>query len=105
MAINELSQKVIGCAIEVHRNLGPGLLETVYEQCMARELDLSGIAFKRQHPIPVKYKGVFLNCGYRVDLLIEDKLIVELKTVDQINDIHKAQLLSYMKLSDVSIGL
>ena len=80
---DDLSNKVIGCAIEVHRELGPGLLESTYEQCLARELSLSNISFKLQHPLPVVYKNIRLDCGYRVDLLIEDKLIVELKCIEK----------------------
>ena len=82
MEFDELSNRVIGCAIEVHRELGPGLLESTYEQCLAHELKLNGIRFKLQHPQPVEYKGVRLDCGYRVDLLVEDKLIIELKSSD-----------------------
>jgi len=105
MEFDELSERVIGCAIEVHRGLGPGLLESTYEQCLAHELSLSGLEFKLQHPLPVEYKGVCLNCGYRVDVLIEGHLIVELKSVEQIKGIHEAQLLTYMKLSGIQIGL
>ena len=93
MEFDELSERVIGCAIEVHRGLGPGLLESTYEQCLAHELSLSGLEFKRQHPLPVEYKGVCLNCGYRVDVLIEGRLIVELKSVEQIKGIYEAQWL------------
>src|SRR6056297_2947798 len=101
MEFSELSNRVIGCAIEVHRELGPGLLESTYEQCLAHELKLNNIDFRAQHPIPVEYKGIFLDCGYRIDLLIEESIIVELKSVDQIMDIHKAQLLTYLKLADI----
>lgn len=100
-----LTGKVIGCMIEVHRTLGPGLLESTYQQCLARELDLNGIFFKLEHPLPVEYKGIRLDCGYRIDLLIENKLIVELKAVESIKGIHKAQLLTYMKLSGIGKGL
>ncbi len=103
--IDELTGKVIGCAIEVHRELGPGLLESTYEQCLARELDLAGIQFKIQWPLPVEYKGTRLDCGYRVDILIEDRLILELKAVDEFKGIHAAQLLTYMKLAQVKVGL
>ena len=105
MEFDELSNRVIGCAIEVHRELGPGLLESTYEQCLAHELKLNGIWFKLQHQLPVEYKGVRLDCGYRVDLLVEDKLIIELKSVEQIKGIHEAQLLTYMRLAEVKIGL
>jgi len=105
MEFDELSNRVIGCAIEVHRVLGPGLLESTYEQCLAHELHLAGIAFRLQHPLPVDYKGVKLDCGYRVDILVEDTLIVELKSVEEIKGIHEAQLLTYMRLARVKIGL
>ena len=102
---DELSNRVIGCAIAVHRALGPGLLESAYEQCLAREFALSDIAFEVQAPLPVAYKGVRLDCGYRVDLFVEKKLIIELKVVDKFLPIHEAQILTYMKLAKVSIGL
>jgi GxxExxY protein len=105
MEFDDLSSRVIGCAIEVHRELGPGLLESTYEQCLAHELKLNGIAFQLQHPQSVQYKGIRLNCGYRLDVLVEKKLIVELKSVDEIKRIHEAQLLTYMKLAEVKIGL
>jgi len=105
MGFDQLSNRVIGCAVEVHRTLGPGLLESTYEQCLAHELSQSDIPFKLQWPLPVKYKGIKLDCGYRVDLFVDDELIVELKSVDEITGIHKAQLLTYMKLSEVKVGL
>ena len=105
MEFDELSNRVIGCALEVHRELGPGLLESAYEQCLAHELKLNGIDFELQHPLPVKYRDVRLDCGYRVDVLVEDKLIIELKSVEQIKAIHQAQLLTYMRLAGVKIGL
>ncbi|MCG8696495.1 MAG: GxxExxY protein [Bacteroidales bacterium] len=105
MEFDELSNRVIGCAIEVHRALGPGLLESAYEQCLAYELRLNNIWFKAQHPQPVEYKSVMLDCGYRVDLLVEDKLIIELKSVDKLKGIHEAQLLTYMKLAGIKTGL
>jgi len=89
----------------VHRHLGPGLLESTYEQCLAHELKISGIHFKLQCPLPVEYKGIKLDCGYRIDMLIDDAIIVELKSVDKILPIHQAQLLTYIKLSSISIGL
>ena len=97
--------KVIACAIEIHRVLGPGLLESTYQQCLAHEFQLSGMAFKLEHPMPVAYKGIHLDCGYRIDLLVEDRLILELKSVQEISAIHKAQLLTYLKLSGVATGL
>ncbi len=102
---NEISGKIIGAAIEVHKHLGPGLLESAYEECLCRELDLRGIDFKRQVPLPLKYKGLKLDCGYRLDLLVEDKVIVELKTVEAIAPIHEAQILTYLKLRDIRLGL
>ena len=105
MEFDGLSNRVIGCAIEVHRALGPGLLESACEQCLAHELRQNEIQFKLQHPRPVKFKGIQLDCGYRMDLLIEDELIVELKSVDRLQGIHEAQLLTYMKLADIKTGL
>lgn len=105
MEFDELSNQVIGCAIEVHRQLGPGLLESTYEQCLAHELSLNGIEFKMQHSLPIQYKGILLDCGYRIDLLIEDKMIIELKSVDRIKGIHEAQLLTYMRLAGIKTGL
>jgi GxxExxY protein len=102
---DELSSRVLGCAIEVHRELGPGLLESTYEQCLAYELIQAGIPFKIQQPIPVSYKEIKLECGYRLDLFVDDRLIIELKSVEQVLKIHEAQLLTYMKLANVRIGL
>lgn len=105
MEFDALSNKVIGFAIEVHKELGPGLLESTYEQCLAHELHLNGMDFKLQYQLPVEYKGVSLDCGYRVDILIENKLILELKSVEQVKGIHKAQLLTYMRLGNIPTGL
>ena len=105
MKFDELSNKVLGCAIEVHRELGPGLLESTYEQCLGYELNRASIPFKLQVALPVQYKQIKLECGYRIDLLIDDRLIVELKSVDQLLMIHEAQVLTYMKLSGVRVGL
>ena len=105
MKFDELSNSVIGCALEVHRELGPGLLESTYEQCLAHELKLKDFRFKLQHPQPVDYKGLRLDCGYRIDMSIEDDLIIELKSVETIKGIHEAQLLTYMKLAKVKTGL
>jgi GxxExxY protein len=105
MEFDQLSKEVIGCALEVHKNLGPGLLESTYEQYLAYELGLARIPFKSQRPIPVLYKDIKLDCGYRVDLLVDSELIVELKSVDKILPIHQAQLLTYMKLANISVGL
>ena len=105
MKFDKLSNQIIGCAIEVHKTLGPGLLESTYEQCLAYELKRLNIPFKLQHPLPVEYKEVRLDCGYRIDMLIGNRVIVELKSVDSILPIHQAQLLTYMKLSGIRIGL
>ena len=105
MLFEELSKTVIGCAIEVHKQLGPGLLESTYQACLAKELSLQEVGYKVEAPLPVLYKGENLECGYRVDLLVEEKLILELKSVEKINPIHEAQLLTYMKLADIRIGL
>ncbi|HIJ36615.1 MAG TPA: GxxExxY protein [Deltaproteobacteria bacterium] len=101
---SELSHLVIGAAIEVHRHLGPGLLESTYQQCLARELDLNHIAFKLEHPLPVEYKDIRLDCGYRIDIFVEDAIILELKSVEELKRIHEAQLLTYMKLAQIKQG-
>ena len=100
-----LTAKVIGCAIEVHRVLGPGLLESAYEQCLAHELKLAGVPYRVQVPFPFEYKGIKLNCDFRIDLLIDEFLVVELKAVEQLIGLHEAQLLTYMKLADAPVGL
>ena len=105
MEINKLTGKVIGCAIEVHKNLGPGLLEGAYEQCLAYELRKEKIPFEKQKPLPIKYKEVHLDCGYRLDFLVDNRLILELKALDAILPVHKAQVISYLKLSNVTHGL
>jgi GxxExxY protein len=102
---DELTGKVIGCAIEVHRNLGPGLLESAYERCLSFELLAGNIHHYVQKELPIDYKGIKLDCGYRVDLMVEDKLIVELKAVETVLPIHEAQLLTYMKLAGIRTGL
>ncbi len=102
---DQLSNGIIGAAIEVHRTLGPGLLESAYEECMAYELQLRGFAFERQSPLPVVYKGVKLDCGYRIDLLVENLVIVELKTVEALAPIHEAQLLTYLRMRGLWLGL
>ncbi|MFO1475184.1 MAG: GxxExxY protein [Verrucomicrobiota bacterium] len=105
MQFEELSNRLIGCAIEVHRALGPGLLESAYEHCLAHELALQKIPFQAQVPLPVCYKGMAIDCGYRLDLMVDRGIIVELKSVANIDPIHKAQLLTYMKLANVRVGL
>ena len=105
MDINKLSSKIIGAAIEVHKTLGPGLLESSYEQCLCYELNLQGLSFKSQKPLPVVYKGKRLDCGYRLDIVVDNAIILELKACETILQIHKAQLLTYLKLSDLHLGL
>ena len=105
MQFDDLSRQVIGCAIEVHKTLGPGLLESTYEKCLAHELGLAGLSYTAQELLPVNYKGVVLDCGYRIDLVVENKLIIELKSVDKLQKIYEAQLLTYMKLTGLGVGL
>ncbi|WP_428356978.1 GxxExxY protein [Methyloprofundus sp.] len=101
---SDLSNRVIGCAIEVHKVLGPGLLESSYQQCLAHEFTINQLEFKLEHPLSVKYKEIYLDCGYRLDFLIEDKIILELKSIEQLKGIHEAQLLTYMKLANIKQG-
>ena len=105
MGPNEISERIIGAAIEVHRILGPGLLESAYESCLMQELILKGLTAERQKVLPVYYKGINIDCGYRIDILVEDMVIVELKSIDHIQPIHEAQLLSYLKISGLKLGL
>jgi GxxExxY protein len=105
MEFDELSRSVIGCAIEVHRNLGPGLLASTYRQCLACELSHAGILFQMEVPLPVRYKDILLDCGYRIDLVVRGELIVEIKSVEALLPIHQAQILTYMRLANVPIGL
>ncbi len=105
MQVNELSQAIIGAAIEVHRTLGPGLLESAYEECLAKELTLRQIPFERQKPLPVEYKGLKLDCGYRLDFVVAKTVVVEIKAVDALIPVHEAQLLSYLKLGGWKLGL
>jgi GxxExxY protein len=103
--INKTTEAVIGAAIEVHKHLGPGLLESAYEECLCHELSLRNISFKRQVPLPVIYKGKKLDCSYQIDLLVNDEIIIELKSVDSISPIHEAQALTYMRLGNWKVGL
>ena len=103
--LNEITEDIIGAAIEVHRALGPGLLESAYEACLAFELAEQGLRVERQKPLPVVYKKVKLDCGYRLDLLVEESVIVEIKAVAALTPLHKAQLLSYLRLSGCRVGL
>jgi GxxExxY protein len=105
MRANEISRRVIGACIEIHRTLGPGLLESAYEECLCDELNLQSFAFERQKLLPVAYKGIKLDCGYRLDMVVEDQVIVELKTVPELLPVHEAQLLTYLKLSGLRLGL
>ena len=105
MELNEITEKIIGCAIKVHRTLGPGLLESTYEVCLIHELNKIGLNLQSQLALPVVYDGVKLDAGYRIDLLVEDKIIVELKAIDGLLPIHEAQVISYLKLSGNKIGL
>ncbi|MDY6850259.1 MAG: GxxExxY protein [Thermodesulfobacteriota bacterium] len=103
--LNRISEKIILAAIRVHRELGPGLLESTYESCLAHELTSIGLNFERQKECPVRYRGLQINCGYRMDLLVQDSVVVELKATEKILPIHKAQLLSYLKMSNLKLGL
>ena len=105
MTENQISEKIIGCAIQVHRELGPRLLESSYEECLYYELVQSGLLVEKQKPLPLVYKEVKLECGYRIDLIVERKVIVEVKAVEALNDIHLVQVLTYLKLSKVKLGL
>lgn len=102
---NKITEQIIGAAIEVHRHLGAGLLESTYEACLCKELKLRNIEFQSQLPFSVEYKGLKVDCGYRLDLLIEKSVIVEIKSVDEILPIHEAQLITYLKLTKIRIGL
>ena len=105
MLDNEITQQIIGAAIEVHRQLGPGLLESAYEECLCHELALRRLNFERQKPIPLVYKEAKLDCGYRLDLLVEGRIVVELKSIDSLGPIHEAIILTYLKLSGHKLGL
>ncbi|MDQ7837592.1 MAG: GxxExxY protein [Thermodesulfobacteriota bacterium] len=105
MDINDLTGEVISAAIEVHKILGPGLLESAYEECLCRELELRQILYDRQKELPIEYKGIKLDCGYRLDVLVENRLVLELKACDALQPIHKAQLLTYLKLTGIKVGL
>ena len=105
MDINQLTGQIIGAAIEVHKTLGPGLLESAYEECLCRELSLRGFSYERQKEVPVKYKGVRLDCGYRLDIVVSESVVLELKACDRLERIHQAQLLTYLKLTGIKYGL
>ena len=105
MDLNKFSSKIIGAAIEVHKTLGPGLLESSYEECLCYELGLRGILFERQKSLPIVYKDKHLESGYRIDVVVENSILLELKAVEKIEPIHKAQILTYLKLSNIQLGL
>ncbi|MFH1268490.1 MAG: GxxExxY protein [Planctomycetota bacterium] len=105
MIHEELTHEIRGAATEVHKEIGPGLLESAYEECLCHELTLRGLSFRRQVPLLVTYKGVKLDCGYKLDLVVEDKVVLELKSVEEIAPIHEAQLLTYLRLSGTKVGL
>lgn len=102
---NEISKVIIGCAIEVHKQLGPGLLESAYQECLYYELIQAGLNVKKERPMPIVYKEVKLDHGYRIDLLVENKVVIETKTVEELNDVHTAQVLTYLKLGNYKLGL
>ena len=105
LGLNQLTREIIGAAIEVHRHLGPGLLESAYETCLAYELTELGLAFERQTALPLIYKDIQLDQGYRIDLLVEEKVVVEVKAIERITPVHEAQVLSYLRFSGCEIGL
>ena len=105
MEINKITEKIIGCAIDVHKQLGPGLLESAYEECLFYELKNIGLEVKKQLALPLVYKEIKLDAGYRIDLMVENKIIIEIKSVETIAEIHKAQLMTYMKLANIKVGL
>ena len=105
MDLNVVTEQIIGAAIEVHKALGPGLLESAYQECLGRELSFRGIVFEQQVPLPLEYKGVLLDCGYRLDFVVAGAVIVEVKSVAAIEPIHEAQLLTYLRLGKCKVGL
>lgn len=105
MKENEITRKIIGHAIEVHKNLGPGLLESVYKECLFYSMHKEGIMIQKEKPMPVVYETVKLECGYRIDLLVENSVVVEIKSVEALHDVHLAQILTYMKLGNYKLGL
>lgn len=105
MEINKITEKIIGCAIEVHKRLGPGLLESAYEECLSYELISAGLSIQRQVPLPVVYKEIYLDYGYRIDILVENTVILELKSIEAFATVHEAQILTYMKFAEKTIGL
>ena len=102
---NDIANIVIGCAIDVHRALGPGLLESAYHECLYYKLEKEGLALHKKKPMPIIFEEVYLECGYRIDILVENKLVIEIKSVEALNNVHLAQTLTYMKLGDYKLGL
>ena len=105
MEINEITGEIIGCCIEIHKELGPGLLESAYEECLAYELSNAGLYFERQKALPVRYKEIQIEYGYRMDFIVENHVVVELKSVEVLNNVHTAQILTYMRFSEMNAGL
>jgi len=105
MLYEDLSKKIIGAAIEVHKRLGPGMLESAYEECLCYELKLKNLNYERQVPVPIIYKEIKLECGYRMDILVENKIVLELKSIECFNPVHEAQILTYMRFAEKSLGL
>lgn len=105
MLFEDITKVIIGCAIDVHKELGPGLLESAYEECLYYGLQKAGLKVEKQKAIPVIYKEIKLDCGYRADLIVEDKIVIELKTVDEFNPVHEAQILTYLKFAEKKLGL
>ncbi|TCO04419.1 GxxExxY protein [Natronoflexus pectinivorans] len=105
MKHTHITEKIIGCAMEVHKVLGPGLLESAYEECLCYELQNKGLKVFRQYPVPISYKAIKLECGYKLDLLVEDKVVVELKVVEELHEVHEAQILTYMRFAEKQVGL
>ncbi|MEX2485782.1 MAG: GxxExxY protein [Brumimicrobium sp.] len=105
MTENQLANRIIGCALEVHKSLGPGLLESAYQECLFYKLMKENLHVEKEKPMPLVFEKVKLNCGYRIDLLVENKVLIELKSVESLNDVHLAQTLTYMKLGDYKLGL
>jgi len=105
MTENEISHKIVGCALEVHKALGPGLLESAYQECLCYKLQKEGLSVQKEKPMPLVFEEVKLECGYRIDILVENKVVVEIKSVEALNDVHLAQTLTYMKLGNYKLGL
>jgi len=105
LKLEELTYQIRGAAMEVHKEIGPGLLESAYQQCLCRELSLRKLKFDTEMPLPIRYKGMLLDCGYRLDIVVEEKIVLELKSVEELTDLHEAQLLSYLRLGGYELGM